>query len=312
MGLVLDVSNYDRPTFNAECLRGAGVERVIIGCWDIEATRWMLREARRVGIKAEDLYAFLYFGWPHERREVEHALRLAREEGGIKRVWLDVEARPPHETWNMNPFERARIVRECVQQVREAGLQPGIYTGRWYWVPYMGNTTEFASLPLWHSYYGRNDGTQPPIREVDFGGWKTAAAHQYTSNLEVCGRRRDANYWWVEEEGDDAMADAQDVLRELRSNKALRDAFVAMLVEEGPIHLEMDAQKRQAWAKAVLSDVSMKTFGTPDMERGLKALTWRATASEIIAEIVGELGKLKESFEKLQRRLDRNVSPPPL
>jgi hypothetical protein len=241
MDLVLDVSNHDYDTFDEKCFAANGVKRLIIGCWDKDKTRDMIVRGRKAGIVVEDLYAFIYFGLPHETREVEHAIALAYELGGIKRIWLDVEARPPHEAPTMNAFERVRRLRAAVRRVLEAWIQPGIYTGEWYWRPYMGNTDEFFYLPLWHSYYGANDGKQPPIREVNFGGWKQAVAHQYTSNLVVCGRRRDANYWWLVEFTKEGVMSADELVKLLQEpkvrealGKAVRDEWTERMRAEYP------------------------------------------------------------------------------
>lgn len=199
---VLDVSNWDAPTFDAACLRANGVERVIIGCWDYEATTTILARARAAGIVVEDLYCFMYFGLGHEQREVANALAVSRAQGGIRRVWVDVEADRSNEREGVTVAERVEAVRRAVMDARAAGLEPGIYTGAYYWPSQMGDTAEFAELPLWVANYGTNDPAAPrsPIREVDFGGWSTVAVHQYSSAIVLCGRRRDHNYWFLEED----------------------------------------------------------------------------------------------------------------
>jgi len=231
MGLVLDISNYDYSTFDAQCFAKSGVERLIINCWNADQTRDMIQRARAAGILVEDLYAFLYFGLPHEQREVSNAIALAYELGGIKRIWLDVEARPPHEAAGMTPEARIRRLRAAVRRVLEAWIQPGIYTGAWYWRPYMADTDEFFYLPLWHANYGSNDGSQAPIWDVNFGGWRQAVAHQYTSNLEVCGRRRDANHWRLIEltKGGEMT---KEQLEKLLEDKSLRRALAKAVRED--------------------------------------------------------------------------------
>lgn len=278
--VVLDISNHDYTTFSAECFRNSGVERVIVNAWEYQISRDMIQKCRAVGIKAEDIYAFLYFGLPHELREVHNALRLAEELGGIKRIWLDVEARPPHEAEGMNPYRRIAVVTKAVEMVWRGGVQPGIYTGQWYWVPYMANTTIFSKLPLWLSYYGKNDGTQTPIRQTSFGGWTRVAVHQYTSRLWVCGRHRDANYWFIDTENskEDDMTPAE-LIEALKNDKRLRDALVAMVVEDTPIHLEIDAKKRRSWVKslrAALAEAMQEEYPSEaaDPVRML-ALVWR-------------------------------------
>src|SRR5688572_5356097 len=89
---VLDISNHDYSTFDADCLKRQGVERVIIGCWIKAQTKDMALKCRAAGIEVEDFYAFVYYRLGHERWEVNNALALAAEIGGIKRIWIDCEA----------------------------------------------------------------------------------------------------------------------------------------------------------------------------------------------------------------------------
>lgn len=213
---VLDLSNYDFQTFDAQCLKDAGVERIIFGCWNQGQTLGMLRGARSVGIAAEDFYTFVYYGLSWEQREVDNALYLAATEGGIKRIWIDCEATFTDwpgdldtEAPGMTPGRRVALTQATVERIRAAGLQPCIYTGGWWWPSKMANSTAFADLPLWVSDYGTNnpDYPRPPVREVAFGGWTTVAAHQYSSSIVVCGRERDHNYWFMEEEMTDPRVD---------------------------------------------------------------------------------------------------------
>jgi hypothetical protein len=125
------------------------------------------------------------------------------------------------------------------------------------------------------------------------------------------------------EEGD-AMADARDVIEELRRNKALRDALVALLLDEGPVHLELDATKRDSWRRSlrvadatgqadvrrVLADISQRALGTPDIERGLAALRWRATAGPEWAEVLRLIDQLRQALARVAQRADPALSPP--
>jgi hypothetical protein len=125
------------------------------------------------------------------------------------------------------------------------------------------------------------------------------------------------------EEGD-AMADARDVIEELRRNKALRDALVALLLDEGPVHLELDTAKWDAWRRSlrvpdatgqvdvrrVLADISQRALGTPDIERGLAALRWRATAGPEWAEVLRLIDQLRQALARVAQRADPALSPP--
>ena len=203
---VLDISNNDLSTLDAACLKANGVTGVICGVFDRDDPPNRMRRAAaqclNAGIDILGFYALCYFGSPYGvKRDTKWACQLARE-FGVNRVWIDVEtdgiANGFTDGVAPTPQQRIAELRTCVQMVRSAGLEPGIYTGRWFWVPQMANTTEFASLPLWHSEYP-SDGHE--VRSVDYGGWTNVAIHQYTSSLPLCGRsNRDANYVFEEDD----------------------------------------------------------------------------------------------------------------
>lgn len=204
---VLDLSNHDWPTFDAACLKAAGVTRVILGCWDFAIAESMLLALRREGIVVEDLYCFLYYRLPWENNDVLNARELARRHGGIERIWLDCEATfdgpaglLDTEAEGTTPGQRNLITALYFAELRGA-FQVGIYTGQYWWRDKMGDSRAFDDLPLWLANYGTNDPDNPrtPITSVDFGGWTTAAVHQYSSTIPVCGRGRDHNYWFLEE-----------------------------------------------------------------------------------------------------------------
>ena len=209
---VLDLSSYDLDTLNASCMKSAGVTGVILGVYSpTNAPNRMAQAAgklRAVGIDILGFYGLIYFGSPWgEVRDTTWAIALAKE-FGVDRVWLDCET-----DGNANGFtdavapttaERRYAIQRSVALVEQAGLKAGIYSGAWWWPSNTGNTTEFARLPLWHAAYP-TDGRE--IRTVSYGGWTDVAIHQYTSSLNVCGRNRDANYVFMEEELPDPRID---------------------------------------------------------------------------------------------------------
>lgn len=194
---VLDLSNFDYPTFDAVAFKAAGVTDVIIGCQDEAMANAMAGACPPAGIRPIATYAFLYFGFDGFlgfedliTLETNKAIRVALAHG-VTWVALDVEADGVNETSNATPAMRIADLRKTIALVEAAGLRAFIYTGKWYWPIYMANTTEFSDLPLWHSEYP-NDGHL--IFAVDYGGWTAPHIHQYTSKLPVCGRGRDADY----------------------------------------------------------------------------------------------------------------------
>lgn len=202
----LDLSNHDLSTFDPACLRRAGVDRAIVGCWDLAASLTIVAGCRDEGIIVEDLYGFLYFGLPWEQREIDNALAVHDQLGGISRIWNDCEADPPHEAPGLTAEDRINATWEARGREVAAGVQPGIYSAPYYWIPKMANTRIFrdAGDPLWLPNYGSNDpaNPRPPITAIGgiMGGWDQLAAHQYSSTINVCGRGRDHNYWFLGDE----------------------------------------------------------------------------------------------------------------
>jgi GH25 family lysozyme M1 (1,4-beta-N-acetylmuramidase) len=209
---VIDISSYDLDTFNAHCFAANGVTGVIVGVFSAtnapDRMRTAAQACRDAGLKIHGFYGVLYFGSPFGlKRDAQWAIDLAKE-FGVSRVWLDVETDGVDNGFTdgsrPTPAQRARELGQVVQMVRTAGLSPGIYTYRPFWLQQMGSTSEFRDLPLWFASYGQNDPDHPidPITSVNFGGWTQCAIHQYSSTIMVCGRERDHNYVF---EGEDDM-----------------------------------------------------------------------------------------------------------
>lgn len=205
---VLDVSNYDWP-LPALCLAERGVERVIVGCQRPHFSTQQVGLLRAANIEVSDLYTFLYFGFD-PASETQKALDVARLQGGIRTIWLDCESTGQHDR-AINAEQRISELHTCVNMVQDAGYRCGIYTGGWWWpMPFgMGNSTEFAHLPLWHSAYF-DDGRE--VRKVAYGGWTDVAIHQYSSSIVVCGRERDHNHVFEQEEDEVAKEDYENLL----------------------------------------------------------------------------------------------------
>jgi len=189
--LILDVSNYDESTFDPACMLSEHVDGVILGCQREDVADRMARMAAAAGLPIIATYAFLYFG-QDTLGQTMAAVRIS-EKYGIPRVFLDCESGEGTERPGITVAERQAELRDCIHAVETEGLAAGIYTGAFWWPSKMGNTTEWARLPLWHAAY-YNDGSKQ--RSVAYGGWTECAIHQWTSTLDVCGRRRDANEVW--------------------------------------------------------------------------------------------------------------------
>lgn len=236
----LDLSIYDHSTFAPSCFAANGVERVIIGTSNYAVSRDMVEGCRAAGIAVEDLYGFIYYGLSWESRDLDNCLRLAGELGGIKRIWLDCESGFSNngvddDTEAPGITVQYRMAKTIEQRNRviAAGLQPGIYTGIYWWRSNMGDSHAFADLPLWIANYGTNDPSnpRPPITEVDFGGWTKPAAHQFSSTIALCGRAvRDHNYWFLESEEEAPMTKSERGLLNIAWGDFERayDSYVAL------------------------------------------------------------------------------------
>lgn len=218
--VVLDISHYDLPTLNPRCFRESGVTGVICATYSpVDAPHQMRRAAQSLldeGISILGFYGFIYFGSPYgEVRDVQWAIQLAQE-FEVRRVWLDCETDGVDngftDAYRPQPWERVRAIHSAVEAVEAAGLEPGVYTGSWWWPRGTGNSTDFAHLPLWNSYYDQD----PDIDGLPYGGWTTAAVEQYSSTIPICGRNRDHNKVY-ELEDDPMTADERALLLKMAS-----------------------------------------------------------------------------------------------
>jgi hypothetical protein len=90
------------------------------------------------------------------------------------RIYLDVEA---------SGGETGRVLPEHVRAIRDRGYSPGIYTSPGAWQSIMGNTRDYADLPLWLARYpiagawnGRwQDSLAPTFGGYVVGGWNSGS-----------------------------------------------------------------------------------------------------------------------------------------
>jgi hypothetical protein len=127
---------------------------------------------------------------------------LARVEGlPVARWWLDVEDTEHGRSWT--PEQRIAYVQRALDAFAAAGLFAHVYSGGWYWRPYMANTDVLArqGRKLWNAWY---DG-DPDIDGLPYGGWTAAevAIEQFEGTSLVCGQSVDKNWVYFTEEGED-------------------------------------------------------------------------------------------------------------
>jgi GH25 family lysozyme M1 (1,4-beta-N-acetylmuramidase) len=179
--LAVDVSNYSGPISpeQARCLRQAGVEHLIAGTQVASICRQQLEAALEAGLTID---AYVYLHW---RRDVVAEVQSARGTlAGLQvgRLWLDCEDDPA----GLSAAEVVGRVGAALEACGPAAC--GIYTGRWWWLPGTGNSTEFAGLPLWHAEYTFSPEARPDFDAFQsYGGWTRPSMWQFQGTTQVCG-----------------------------------------------------------------------------------------------------------------------------
>lgn len=172
----------------ALAMKALGVGLVIVGTGHPGGAGMFARQQARVadiaGLRVE-AYIYLYMAGD-AAEQVRQA--LATMEGlPVRRWWLDAE---DVESPELSPADRRTFLHICVSILQGAKVPVGIYTGRWWWVPNMGDYDGFSPLPLWNSYY---DG-DPDTDGLPYGGWTESTIEQYQGTTNLCGQSVDLNY----------------------------------------------------------------------------------------------------------------------
>lgn len=209
-----DLSNYDGDVTAAiPALKSAGLQFAVVGCQQPNIAAAQVKALQAASVPVIGTYAFMYWGL-NTTGQTQAAVTIAKA-NDIPYVFLDCEAQQPDEAAGQTPRTRTDQLRACVTQVQQAGLKPGIYTGAYYWPNQMGNSTEWAHLPLWHASYYTDRHYQPTVA---YGGWTDVAIHQYASQPAVAGQNRDYDvlFDWFEQQlggGDMATVDIMQLAR---------------------------------------------------------------------------------------------------
>lgn len=117
------------------------------------------------GFQVPAVYVFLYWDGNDPGR-VTDAMKY-----GLP-VWLDCE-------WKQAQVAPPTVIGQAVVSLGQQCA--GIYTGSWWWVPFMQNSSELSYLPLWHAAYF-DDGHVPAFSEFQpYGGWAKPTIWQYSS-----------------------------------------------------------------------------------------------------------------------------------
>jgi hypothetical protein len=185
----------------AACLRAAGIATVIVASGP-GGYGLLARQQAEAAVAARprlEAYTFLEFEsdpewWVREA--------LARLDGlPVARWWLDVEDTGHGRDWT--PEQRIAYVQRVLDAFTAAEVFAHVYSGGWYWRPYMADADLFArqGRKLWNAWY---DGA-PDVDGLPYGGWTAAdvAIEQYEGTSVVCGQSVDKNWLYFTEEGED-------------------------------------------------------------------------------------------------------------
>ena len=178
MKKAIDISNWqgDLASSVFEAWKAEGIQTVI--CGTDGAPPLFVPQADKAiaaGLNTE-AYIYLYFGQGGAAYDVvgrtEGKLDLIGTVPGIKRVWIDCE----DTSSGLQPADIVALIAGARDAVQARGYECGIYTGRWFWVPYTAGEKGFWDLDLWHADYT----TGETLDMEPFGGWNVAYRHQYT------------------------------------------------------------------------------------------------------------------------------------
>lgn len=227
MAFAIDVSHWtgEVSTERLVCLKRSGINRVIVGLGRHELARRQLALAVSAGFEVE-AYVYLYFRGDVEAR-IEYAHKKVLKESEVQRIWLDCE----DTTSGLSVTAIRGRIQAAITKAQALGYSVGIYTGRWWWVPYTGATEMFAHLPLWDADYDRYPTTGGFTR---YGGWEKRAVKQYRKDVYVCGIWCNQDFY----EDDAIYSPEWDELQALRVYRATATgaATVERLPAEGGKH----------------------------------------------------------------------------
>lgn len=207
----VDMSNHGGALTADEvrAMANAGIDTVIVGTgpgWYGLQSRQQAESAQAGGMRVE---AYTYMEFTSDPEGWVDAALASVGDTPVRRWWLDVEDTRA----TITPQERIALTRRALARFQHHGIFAGIYTGGWYWRPYMANTDAFAKegRPLWNSYY---DG-DPDIDGLPYGGWTEAdvAIEQFTGTTTIGGQSVDSNYIYDYGEGSLSAKDIERIDR---------------------------------------------------------------------------------------------------
>jgi GH25 family lysozyme M1 (1,4-beta-N-acetylmuramidase) len=175
----IDVSSW-QSTIDWGSVAGSGIRFAIVRIGDGYghdsqfAANW---EGARANGLIRGAYQFFEPGDDPIRQADIVVAAVGRLGPGDLPVTCDVEAPSP----SVSPAEYTSRIHQWADRVAAGtGRQPMIYTGRYYWDPYVASS-DFVGLPLWHAQY-----TSAACPNID-DRWSDWAFWQYTSSGSIPG-----------------------------------------------------------------------------------------------------------------------------
>jgi hypothetical protein len=156
--------------------------------------------------------------------------------------------------------EFCALRREHIVAVREAGLEPWVYSSAREWALVMGEDTGFADLPLWMAAYVSSAGWPDappslPVR-VAFGGWGEALGWQLHGTTLLDGVPVDTSlfdsrvYSQISEEDEEMSYPVPHVDWRPPTGKPYRSYYLSTRGGVIEKHFVMSAEHRNALAAA--------------------------------------------------------------
>lgn len=168
----IDLSNYSGVPSHQDLvyLREHGIEWAILGTQvDSFGNNYTIQQAEACGaalIHVIGVYEVVYFDEDDDWR-FHHAKSF-----GLP-VWVDCEV-------DVGGLSPSQVVQHLQYVVSLLGNQyAGIYTGRWWWEPFTGNSTAFAYSPLWIADWRQSFSFDS---FVPMGGWTRPVLWQYANH----------------------------------------------------------------------------------------------------------------------------------
>ena len=187
--LAVDISNYtnDLTKEKLSCWRSHGVGLVIVQCVNPGPPYPPGKTREQLEILTEDSMPTHGYNYLWLDESVASFLNRYNLFNGydLSHIWIDVEDN--REALNyLTPEQRVTVVRRAVEMTKERYPEKtvGIYTGKWYWDAFMGNSIAFAEEPLWDSWF---NGIADVNNFRPYGGWDKCLIKQHIGDGELCG-----------------------------------------------------------------------------------------------------------------------------